>query len=66
MDATLHTILATSLLFISYRVGYYFGDRRGISDMVQTLITVFKADGIEINEDGDFYITKNGETRKVN
>ena len=66
MDATLHTIIATGLMFISYRIGLYMGHRGGISDMIQTLLTIFEADSMEINEDGEFHITKKGKTTKVN
>jgi len=42
------------------------GHRGGISDMIQTLLTIFEADSMEINEDGEFHITKKGKTTKVN
>jgi len=66
MDPYLHTIIAVSLMFVSYRVGRYLGAQDGISDMVQTLLRIFNADSMEINEDGEFYITIEGKTKKVN
>lgn len=66
MDPYLHTIIAVSLMYCSYKVGRYFGNQDGISDMVQTLLKIFNADSMEINEDGEFYITINGQTKKVN
>ena len=66
MDPYIHTVIATGLMYVSYRVGYYYGDINGIEGMVQTLLTIFKADGMEINEEGEFWIKKDGETKKVN
>ena len=66
MDSYIHTIIAVSLMYLSYKVGRYFGNQDGISDMVQTLLKIFNADSMEINEDGEFYITTNGQTKKVN
>jgi len=66
MDPTLHTIIAVGLMFLSYQAGRYLGNRQGISDMVQTLIHLFNADSIEINEDGEFLVTTKGHTKKVN
>ena len=66
MDGITHTIIATGLLYASYQLGYYFGRGEGHRDIIQTILEVFDASGMEINEDGDFMITKDGNTRKVN
>ena len=66
MDPYLHTIIATGLMFTSYKVGAYFGKQEGYHNMIQTLLQCFRADSLEITEDADFYVTVNGEEKKVN
>ena len=66
MDGTLHTIIATGLMFVSYRFGVYFGKQEGYENIIQTLLHCFRAESLEINEDMEFHITVDGETRKVN
>ena len=66
MDPILHTIIATGLMYISYLTGRHFGRSEGHKDVIQTILEVFNATGMEINEDGDFLVTTEKETRKVN
>ena len=66
MDATLHTIIATGLMFASFHAGKYFGKNGGYHNIIETLLHCFRADSLEITEDADFFVTVDGETRKVN
>lgn len=66
MDPILHTIIATGLLYGSYRFGIEHGKREGYENIIQTLLHCFRADNLEITEDLDFYVSVDGETRKVN
>ena len=67
MDPYIHTLLATSLMFASFMTGKYFGRGEGHRDIIQTILEVFDASGMEINESGDFFITTNdGETKRIN
>lgn len=66
MDPYLHTIIAVGLMYSSYKVGVHFGKQEGYHNMIQTLLQCFRADSLEITEDADFYVTVNGEEKKVN
>jgi len=67
MDPYLHTFIATALLFGSYMAGRHFGYRDGLVDVWSSLLTVFKAKKMEINDNDDLIITyENGKERKVN
>lgn len=66
MDPILHTVIATGLMFASYKAGEHFGKNEGYHNIIQTLLQCFRADSLEITEDADFFVTVDGETRKVN
>jgi len=67
MDATTHTILSTALLFVAYKVGRHFGYRDGLIDVWITLLNVFDAKKMIINDNGELIIIdKNGNERKIN
>jgi len=67
MDPYLHTIIATLCLFVSYYIGVWRGRKDGETFFWTTLIQIFKAKEIMINEDGDFIVTDmEGVERKVN
>ena len=67
MDSTTHTILSTTMLFVAYKVGRHFGYRDGLVDVWASLLGVFKAKKMVINEKDELIITdKNGNERKIN
>jgi len=67
MDSTTHTILSTALLFVAYKVGRHFGYRDGLVDVWTSLLSVFEAKKMVINEKDELIITdKNGNERKIN
>ena len=66
MDMYIHTLLATGCMFGSFIAGKYFGRREGFRDMISVLLGVFNADSLEITEEGDFFVTNEGNTSKVN
>tara|TARA_S200002703_G_scaffold91381_1_gene78859 strand:- start:2436 stop:2636 length:201 start_codon:yes stop_codon:yes gene_type:complete len=66
MDPILHTIIATGLLFGSFTAGKHYGKAEGYESIIQTLLASFRADSLEIDEELDFYVTVDGQTRKVN
>ena len=67
MDPTTHTILSTALLFVAYKVGRHFGYRDGLIDVWVSLLSVFKAKKMVINENDELIITdNNGKERKIN
>jgi len=52
---------------VSFYAGQYYGKRLGFRDMIHVLLGVFKAESLEITEDGNFFITKeDGIQTKVN
>jgi len=67
MDPYVHTAIATGLLFVSFQVGKYFGRKEAGSEFWFSLLEVFNAKRIEINDDGEFLVTDfNDRERKVN
>lgn len=67
MDPTTHTILSTALLFVAYKVGRHFGYRDGLVDVWASLLSVFNAKKMVINDNDELIITdKNGNERKIN
>jgi hypothetical protein len=67
MDPYLHTIIAIGCMAVSFYAGQYYGKRLGFRDMIHVLLGVFKAESLEITEDGNFFITKeDGIQTKVN
>ena len=66
MDPYLHTVIAVGLMDASYRLGIHHGKQEGYENIIQTLLQCFRAQELEITEDADFYVTVDGETRKVN
>jgi len=67
MDSTTHTILSTTMLFVAYKVGRHFGYRDGLVDVWTSLLSVFEAKKMVINEKDELIITdKNGNERKIN
>lgn len=67
MDAITHTIIATVMLYVSYQVGKWFGNKEGEDHVWNIIGSVFNAKKIEINEDEEFIVTDiDGKSRKVN
>lgn len=67
MDPTTHTILSTALLFVAYKVGRHFGYRDGLVDVWSSLLSIFNAKKMVINDNDELIITdKNGNERKIN
>ena len=67
MDPYVHTGIAVGLMFISYMLGKHFGYKDGLVDVWTTLLTVFNAKQIEINEDDEVIVTdQKGNERKIN
>ena len=66
MDPTLHTLLTTGLIAVSFNVVKHFGRKETVTDFISTLLNVFKADSLEITEDCELFVTdSNGTQRKV-
>lgn len=62
-----HTFIAIAMLATSYYAGRYVGVKAGMSDVWQSLLTVFKAKSIEVDDDMNmFVVDKEGNTKKVN
>ena len=67
MDSTTHTILSTVMLFVAYKVGRHFGYRDGLVDVWASLLNIFDAKKMVINDNDELIITdKYGNERKIN
>jgi hypothetical protein len=67
MDPVLHTLLAISCMAVSYYVGKAVGVREGMSDVWQSLLTLFKAKSIEVDDDMNLFVTDyDGNEKKLN
>jgi hypothetical protein len=67
MDPVLHTLLAIGCMVVSFYVGKAVGVREGMSDVWQSLLTLFKAKSIEVDDDLNMFITDyDGNDRKIN
>ena len=66
MDPYVHTAISVSLLYVSYKVGNYFGYREGMIDVWASLVSIFKAKKITITNTDDIIITyENGKQGKL-
>lgn len=66
MDPYVHTAISVSLMYVSYRVGNYFGYREGLIDVWSSLLSIFKAKKIILNENEEFIVTyANGKQGKL-
>lgn len=69
MDPMLHTLIATSLLFISYKIGSHLGYSKGTFEgEAQVLLLLMKAldcEKIDITEEEITVYDKNGNGRKL-
>lgn len=70
MDPTTHTIIATVLLYIAYKVGDYFGTKRGFAlgeaSVLILLMSTLKGDKIDIDEENGITVyDKDGNGRKI-
>jgi len=62
-----HTFIAVAMLAVSFYAGRYVGVRIGRGDVWQSLLTIFKAKSIEVDEDSNMFIIDNeGNEKKVN
>ena len=62
-----HTFVAIAMLAISYYTGRYVGVKEGMSDVWQSLLHVFKAKEIQVDDDLNMIvIDSEGNERKVN
>jgi len=62
-----HTFIAVTMLAVSFYAGRYVGVRIGRGDVWQSLLTIFKAKSIEVDEDSNMFIIDNeGNEKKVN
>ena len=66
MDPIVHTAISVSLLYISYKLGKYFGYRDGMIDVWSSLLSIFKAKKITVTNTEDIIITyENGKQGKL-
>ena len=66
MDPYIHTAISVSLLYVSYKVGNYFGYRDGLIDVWSSLLSIFKAKKITVTNTEDIIITyENGKQGKL-
>lgn len=66
MDPYVHTAISVSLLYVSYKVGNYFGYRDGLIDVWSSLISVLKVKKMVLNENEEFIVTyENGKQGKL-
>ena len=66
MDPFLHTAISVVLLFVFYRVGRYVGYRDGLIDVWSSLLSIFKAKKMIINEAEEIIIVyANGKQGKL-
>lgn len=66
MDPYIHTAISVSLLYVSYKVGNYFGYRNGLIDVWSSLLSIFKAKKITVTNTEDIIITyENGKQGKL-
>lgn len=62
-----HTFIAIGMLAVSFYTGRYVGVKIGRGDVWQSLLTVFKAKSIEVDDDLNMFIIDNeGNEKKVN
>jgi len=67
MDPVLHTLLAIGSMAVSFYIVKAVGVREGMSDVWQSLLTLFKAKSIEVDDDLNMFITDyDGNDRKIN
>jgi hypothetical protein len=67
MDPYVHTVIATVMLFCSYKLGRYFGGKETWSVICAILLDLYKAESLEITPEGEILVTDaNGNERKVN
>jgi len=66
MDPYIHTAISVSLLYVSYKVGNYFGYRDGLIDVWSSLLSIFKAKKITVTNTEDIIVTyENGKQGKL-
>lgn len=66
MDGTIHTLIATGLLFAAFTAGKFFGKREGEMYVWDIIGNIFNAVKIEINESGEMIVTDvNGKVKQV-
>jgi hypothetical protein len=62
-----HTFIAVAMLAVSFYAGRYVGVKEGMSDVWQSLLHVFKAKEIQVDDDLNMIvIDSEGNERKVN
>ena len=62
-----HTFIAVTMLAVSFYAGRYVGVKEGMSDVWQSLLHVFKAKEIQVDDDLNMIvIDSEGNERKVN
>lgn len=66
MDGYIHTIIATTMLFVAFYAGKIFGRREGEYYVWDIIGNIFNAAKIEVTEKGELIITDmNGNEKQV-
>lgn len=66
MDGTIHTLIATGLLFAAFTAGKFFGKQEGEMYVWDIIGNIFNAVKIEINESGEMIVTDvDGKVKQV-
>lgn len=66
MNPIIHTIIATTIIYFSYRVGLYIGTKKGELSILLMFMKILNANDINISEEEGIHVTdKEGKQRKI-